>query len=400
MNESSKLARHKQNPYRVLVVTPGSLSYGGGGENLVIDLANHFANYHIGETTVIESKIPNAETRVSNPQMRIVRDVKLESCNYVRDGPMKFLNQYRPPIDLVEQGDVLLVMTYRLPSSRFLLQLKERNIKTVFLVHGIAFERLRISIPLIDAYQIYLRAALIVKRKLLNFDKFSYQVLNNRALQALSKYGRIEFSRLHLIENGLHSEDYVLSRNDDDFVVLFIGRIDNVQKGIRLLVKIVKLLEKIRPAELKIIAIGSGKDESILNIASSRFSTFSYLGFVDKKRKLDLLTRSNLLVCTSNLEPFSMAILEAIFSGLPVVSVPASGPESILMGRELLGKVSIYSAKGMSKDILQYYNKWLNSKADYFEQKRKIFHSSRQIFHIDNMFAKYDSLIQRRDEEE
>ena len=119
---------------------------------------------------------------------------------------------------------------------------------------------------------------------------------------------------------------------------------------------------------LKIIVIGSGPDSRLLADAAKNYNLITYLGFVDEKKKHELLEKGSLMLCTSNLDPFPIATLEALQMGLPVITVPLSGPKNMVNKNKIFGKVSGYSPKSIVK-VIGSCEVIVN-----FRGKRSIFH--------------------------
>ena len=170
-----------------------------------------------------------------------------------------------------------------------------------------------------------------------------------------------------------------------------MGRMDDLQKGIRRLRKVVRILGKIAP-DIEIIAIGSGPDSPILNNVHN--NNFHYLGYVDAKIKDDLLLSSNLLLVTSNMDPFPLVCIEGLVSGLPIVTTPAAGPSEMVSLIRDSGKVSGFNGAKLATDILEYYQQWVLDKKNYHIRKIARSNAAKQEFNIDTMNYKYMKFIE------
>ena len=162
-----------------------------------------------------------------------------------------------------------------------------------------------------------------------------------------------------------------------------------MQKGIKRLLRIANIIYQWNP---KIImeVIGTGKDDCLL----SRFpKNVKILGNVGNRLKRERLAKANAIVVTSNLEPFSIVTLEGLFSGLPVVCTPASGPTEIVSKHYLFGKISTFSPKDLTRDLYHYFLLWESNKEEYFKMRMNISESAKLIFDEKIMFASYESLI-------
>jgi glycosyltransferase involved in cell wall biosynthesis len=142
-------------------------------------------------------------------------------------------------------------------------------------------------------------------------------------------------SPCHLISNGVDVERFrqipgahSLARfgfSRDQIVVLFLGRV-RAEKGAELLFEAFVKIAAEHPSAVLVMA---GTDEQQL---TPRFRAYIQAhglkdrvllpGFVAGEEKLDLLARADLFVLPSRSEARSMAVLEALASGTPVLISP------------------------------------------------------------------------------
>lgn len=139
----------------------------------------------------------------------------------------------------------------------------------------------------------------------------------------------------HVIPNGIDVRDFRREARSDalsDFgisdsqqVILFLGRLHSV-KGADLLMEAFARIAQRHPDSVLVLA---GPDEdNIVGTLQSLASTQSLAhrvfltGMVSGEQKLDLLGRANLFVLPSMGEGLSMAVLEALASGTPVILSP------------------------------------------------------------------------------
>lgn len=119
---------------------------------------------------------------------------------------------------------------------------------------------------------------------------------------------------------------------DDEYFLLWVGRLDRITKGLERLVAVASKL----PNSVRLVIVGDGPDrEWLLNsLASSELQCSPLLlGRIDDPA--DLFGSSDAFLFTSRVEPFGLVLLEAASSGLPVYAFPCSGG-----GDELLTEMS------------------------------------------------------------
>jgi glycosyltransferase involved in cell wall biosynthesis len=109
---------------------------------------------------------------------------------------------------------------------------------------------------------------------------------------------------------------YSLSR--DRQTVLFVGRL-HPEKNVHLFLQACDNLARIRPA-LQVVIIGAGPDASLVKEWTRTRTWMRWIERIPRDDVLDLMSLSNALAVTSTYEGLPMVMLEAIASGLPVVS--------------------------------------------------------------------------------
>ena len=86
-------------------------------------------------------------------------------------------------------------------------------------------------------------------------------------------------------------------------------------------------------------------------LKSSQRENVEFLGFISEERKREKLREANLLILTSNLEPFGLVILEGLASGLPCVATPVEGAMEILGRDQIFGTISSFDPDNFSRDV-------------------------------------------------
>lgn len=370
----------------VAIFHPLSLNFYGGGEVSIMNISKGLEQAGIGNV-IYEDDAYSGLVRVDDSFLRRegVRFERVKMSNGSRLHNLLF--QPMPLAEMLDEHTVNLIMLRRVPRKSDVRECNRSNSKKIFLFHGIGLERLRLNNPVIMAYQIYMRLQLLRIRKLLINGQNFFQVLNSFQEGFLLKLG-IPAERIFLIENGMKFDGYAVRRNDSNFQVLFIGRTENLQKGIKRLLRVAKLSRK-RGENITFKVVGSGS----YNFRSRDLSLVSYLGFVPEERKLAELSESNLLIMTSNMETFGLSLIEGLFSGLPAVTTPVSGPTTILRHSQDFGTVSTFSSKKLSEDVLKYYEKWKFDPSRYFEEKIKRSTNSKTYFGVARMIYDYAKMI-------
>lgn len=120
---------------------------------------------------------------------------------------------------------------------------------------------------------------------------------------------------------------------NDVFNIISIGRLVP-QKGYDRLLRVAKRLHD-EGREYQLTILGEGQERSSLEqyIVDNQMATYVSLpGFV--KNPYEQLAHSDVFVCPSRVEGFSLVIAEAMLLGIPVISTNCSGPNELLKNGE------------------------------------------------------------------
>ena len=136
------------------------------------------------------------------------------------------------------------------------------------------------------------------------------------------------------IYNPVQSRTYQHSKNSRK-TLLFLGRLGK-RKGIYDIIKALVKVRKNHP-DVQLIAAGDGEQGKVESFAQSEgVADNIYLpGWVDQSDCLELRNESWMYVMPSYNEGLPMSILEAMSSGLPIISSPVGGiPDAVSDGVE------------------------------------------------------------------
>ena len=388
MNERDYLSTPVWKPefddLKVTIFSESSLSYAGGGERLILLIHDYLRSKNI-ESRIVE----NINKPEYNSTLQQNLDLNIVGVTFERFGFIKFLYQNLPPLEKIssDESEISLIFLRRVPPRSILRQLEKFNPKVIFCLHGIALERIRITNPIIIAHQLLMRIQLGYLVRYTRNHIF-IQSLLPPLTSYLVKCGA-NSNNIFTIENQLESELFFPQRNDEEFQVTFVGRMEELQKGIKRLKKVMLFVQK-SGKNIKFNIIGKGRDIEILQGSNLNVKI---LNGIDDQRKNKIIASSNLAIVTSNLEPYPLVVLEFLTSGVPVVSTPASGPAYIISKDQSFGKVVSFSAKLLAETIVGYYLEWEKDKELYFSQRKDLYYRARKMFKTKNMLDSYMNMI-------
>jgi glycosyltransferase involved in cell wall biosynthesis len=111
------------------------------------------------------------------------------------------------------------------------------------------------------------------------------------------------------------------TRYPDKLIVTYMGRIAP-EKGIDDLLKVWQRLEL---TDAQLVLVGEGSQRQLLQSLFSEVPNVTWTGFLGEAERLDVLRGSDIFVLPSQVEGLSIAMLEAMACGRPVVGVNAGG---------------------------------------------------------------------------
>lgn len=119
-----------------------------------------------------------------------------------------------------------------------------------------------------------------------------------------------------------------------DIVAIYAGRLDPVKGLIYLVKAFTNIITECPLAKLLIAGTGPSKDELENFVKAMHLKNIIFTGYLEKHHLHQLLAAADVYISPSLYENFSMAILEALASGLPIVATNVGGtPEIVENGK-------------------------------------------------------------------
>ena len=139
---------------------------------------------------------------------------------------------------------------------------------------------------------------------------------------------------VHLAPPGVDTEYFRPSAASSGGYVLAVGRLSDPRKNVRLLFS---AYSRLRGPEIpNLVLVGSSPSRADLAYAESLgiFPRLRLCSGISGRQLLELYRNASFLALSSDEEGFGMVILEAMASGLPVVSTRCGGPEMLIQHGE------------------------------------------------------------------
>jgi len=166
--------------------------------------------------------------------------------------------------------------------------------------------------------------------------------------------------RVDCVPSGVWLSNYRCEPKERRSGLVYLGRVTE-HKNLALLVEAFERMKDEGYLGGLTIAGGGPSLAALTDAAkASRYGADIHLpGFVDDETKVDLLSKSEVLVIASRREGFPRVVAEAMASGLPVATVnfPENGTKSVVQ-RYGIGAVSEPSAAALSQNISELLGEW------------------------------------------
>ncbi|MGI0132123.1 MAG: glycosyltransferase [Thermoplasmata archaeon] len=260
----------------------------------------------------------------------------------------------------------------------------------IFLLHGVTIEPISIANPVGSLFSLFVESTWRMAGRESLLASHLFQVLNPPTRRLLLRCG-VKSQQIQVVDLGIDYGRYRTSRNDSTFRIVYLGRLNNRQKGAARLSRLAEFVSKLDSEDIRMEIIGSG--ESAAHFNRMRLKNVSYLGFVREEEKCSSLATANLMISLSYVEPFSFSVVEGLASGLPVVSTSVSGPQSIVGRDKSFGKLTTMRDRDLIAAILAYYDRWKGDKEEYYLGKLRRRADSERFFNQESMFLHFRDLV-------
>lgn len=185
-----------------------------------------------------------------------------------------------------------------------------------------------------------------------------------------------ELSKMDVIaQNSIHN---------DRFKICMVGRL-SPEKGINRALDAFSILNAKHNFDVYIVGDGKEKKALIEKKEKLDLNNVFFLGF--QENPYSIISKMDLLLCTSFFEGYSTVTIEAISLGVPVLTTDCAGMKDILMG----GKYGIITKNDISS-IIDGLDNVLSDRCLYETLKKNTDHYCMKLDR-NNMCADYDKLF-------
>ncbi len=215
-------------------------------------------------------------------------------------------------------------------------------------------------------------------KKIATLEKILARTMNNHvAVSEFTKRRMVEFlnlppDRITVIPNGVELQKFNQKSDKKRGRIVYVGRVVQ-HKGLDLLIEAFKTIHKKAP-EVELYIAGSGAHLQTIKDNTQRLEGVYVLGHISETEKIRLLESSWLFIMPSSREGSSIALLEAMAAGTPVLTLnhPDNATKHFCTyGNGVIVPPSSTSVASAVLKLLSNENEWNNmSKAalDYARQ--------------------------------
>jgi UDP-glucose:(heptosyl)LPS alpha-1,3-glucosyltransferase len=225
--------------------------------------------------------------------------------------------------------------------------------------------------------------------------------ISDMVKQDMMRWYRIPEERIHVVYNGVDIERFH-PRNrrfreeirrkhgiGDEFVVLFVSN-NFRMKGLAFLIKALAEIKKENSPPLKLLVLGRDRQDSYLGLARDMgiFEEVTFAGSTHEPEKY--YGASDLLVHPTFYDACSLTVLEALASGLPVITTHFNGASGIIIqGQEGFVISDPRDGQALGKKISFFLNREKLARASIAARSLAESYSlERNWREMDNLFRK------------
>jgi glycosyltransferase involved in cell wall biosynthesis len=182
----------------------------------------------------------------------------------------------------------------------------------------------------------------------------------SESLERKVKYLNNAITNTVVIANGINVGKFKIRKNTDNRKrICFIGHLIE-RKGIKILMEACLLLKKADyEFELNLYGIGNLQSYILEFTKKHGLQNSIFLkGVVSNEMINSVLLENDLFVLPSYKESFGVVIIEALASGLPVISTNCGGPETIVTNKELGEIIEPGNPELLKDSIIKVFNNY------------------------------------------
>lgn len=210
-----------------------------------------------------------------------------------------------------------------------LVPVVKTSLPTLVTMHGSIIEHVD-SMELVDLKSFFSRVlgrtfSYTISKKLMKYSDEIISISNSVAGQIKEYY---HVNRIKVIKNGVDTVKFHPAEGRGSYL-LYVGRLSH-GKGIFDLLNAFKMLN--RESDVKLLIAGKGELEGKIRsrIEDENICNVEMVGYVEQEDLMRIYQNAGIFIFPSHYEGLPTAILEAMASGLPIVTTDVSGCHDLI----------------------------------------------------------------------
>lgn len=223
------------------------------------------------------------------------------------------------------------------------------------------------------------------------FDNSTYSTVSHYMKDIVLKYTNDCYIIPNLVDTELFDND-IIERNTETFNLVSVSSL-RIGKGIDTILKAINLVRDKINIHLDII--GDGFCENYYKRICTELNLDDHVNFLGRKTKQEIaniLQGENALIIGSELETFAIPGVEAMASGLPVITTNCLGPTEYV--NDKTGVIcEVNNPDDMAKAIMKLYNNYSNYNSNYIRKQAYNYSSTKVIERANSI---YTSILKKK----
>lgn len=189
------------------------------------------------------------------------------------------------------------------------------------------------------------------------YKNTNFMTVSESTKKDLQKWG-IKEKNISVIHNGINIPQQISIEKELNKTLIYLGVLTR-DKGIERAIELFSFINK-KVAGLQFWVVGKA-DKQVLQKVKARVTEFGlddkvkFFGYVEEKKKFELLKRAHLLINTSIREGWGLVVIEAAAMGTPTIAFDVSGlRDSIINGKTGLLVNPLYP-KNLADQIIKLF---------------------------------------------
>lgn len=388
ISEYNILFRRSKSKMKLLICSPLSLTFDGGGATWIFEIATRLKKrghdvtifalkYDAGESRLTEEEINNALGGIKWVEGELIK-TPFESIGLL----LPTLKGVAELLALIKTTDVVYFMNAH-GLDLFMILAKVLTKKPIISgIHAPLFYGSRIR----DVYNFSLG-----KQAMRFLD--GHHVLNDFYEKLFLSWS---LRNVNLVSNGVDTDKIkpVLNiERGSRLRLLFVGRLAK-QKGVDILCKAVHMIDsEIVSGDLELHIIGSGYLQPLVSSVAERFKNVKFLGYISSERLVKEYHESHLIVMPSRQENFSLTILEAGAFGLPALVSDIPGLREAVRNKSTGLLIKPEDPSSLIEGIKYFHKMWRNDFEKYLTFRSATLEYVASHFDWDLIIGRFEKML-------